>query len=120
MSEINYREFTFATPFLCRVQDGNIYDTQGNHIGVSLAIHKESLELLRKYKAILEEHGIIKREKSPAELQEEMQASVSALTSMVKSLSDKIERLEGRDDKQGNNNGDCKPVQGKSIPATGK
>jgi hypothetical protein len=102
--DVNYRELSFASPFLCLIKDGNIFDAQNNHIGVTLAAHKEALDLLKNYKSLLEEHGIIQKQKSPEELQKEMQMSVSALTNMVQSLTEKIERLESKNDKQGSSN----------------
>ena len=90
MNQFNYT-------MLCAVDNEKIYqvDQYGRkEIGVTSKIYTDTLELLKKfqekseqYKKMLEDAGILKKEKSVQEIQEEQ-------TAMIKALSEQIAKLQ--------------------------
>ena len=90
MNQFNYT-------MLCAVDNEKIYqvDQYGRkEIGVLMKHYTDTMELLKKfqekseeYKKMLEDAGILKKEKSVQEIQEEQ-------TAMIKALSEQIAKLQ--------------------------
>lgn len=83
---------TQSAPLLCCIENEKIMqlDYAGRpvkEVGVTAAQYQEALKVIQSYKDKLIEAGILKKEKSPQELQEET-------NNMLKSLIDKVNNLE--------------------------
>ena len=117
MENFNYREFNSTTPsFLGYVNQGKIFNTYNQQIGVSLDEYNRVLGIAKDYKKVLEEKGIIEKEKTPEEINKELQATISKqseimakMTETIQAINEKVILLE-KSNGQDQNNESSKPI----------
>ena len=111
MENFNYREFNSTTPsFLGYVNQGKIFNTYNQQVGVSLDEYNRVLNIAKDYKKILEEKGIIEKEKTPEEINKELQKTISKqaeimaqMTETIRSINEKVTLLEVKNGQEQNN-----------------
>ena len=117
MENFNYREFNSTTPsFLGYVNQGKIFNTYNQQIGVSLEEYNRVLGIAKDYKKVLEEKGIIEKEKTPEEINKELQSTISKqaeimakMTETIQAINKKVTLLE-KSNGQDQNNESSKPI----------
>ena len=117
MENFNYREFNSTTPsFLGYVNQGKIFNTYNQQIGVSMEEYNRVLGVAKDYKKVLEDKGIIEKEKTPEEMNKELQLTISKqaeimakMTETIQAINEKVTLLE-KGNGQDKDNGNCEQV----------
>lgn len=117
MENFNYREFNSTTPsFLGYINQGKIFNTYNQQIGVSMEEYNRVLGVAKDYKKVLEDRGIIEKEKTPEEMNKELHLTISKqaeimakMTETIQAINEKVTLLEKRNG-QDKDNGSCEQV----------
>lgn len=117
MENFNYREFNSTTPsFLGYINQGKIFNTYNQQIGVSMEEYNRVLGVAKDYKKVLEDRGIIEKEKTPEEMNKELHLTISKqaeimakMTETIQAINEKVTLLEKRNG-QDKDNGNCEQV----------
>lgn len=109
MDNFNYQQLTINNPnFLSYVNQGKIFNAYNNQqIGVTNDEYNKALNIAKEYKKVLEDKGIIEKEKTPEEIQKELQETIkrqnevmAQMADTIKSISDKVNDMEKKDVEQ--------------------
>lgn len=106
MENFNYREFNVNNPsFIGFVNQGKIFNSYNQQIGVTLEEYNKALNVAKEYKKVLEDKGIIPKEKTPEEIQKELQETINRqndvmakMAETIKLISEKVNNLEEKKD----------------------
>ncbi len=96
------------------VQNNKIYNQANQQVGVVLSEYQAAVDTAKGFQDSLYEHGILKRPKTPEQVNEELNVTIQTLLSTVTTLNDKITKLEEKNEnaQQKPNHGDGKQVSG--------
>lgn len=108
MENFNYREFNVNNPnFIGYINQGKIFNTYNQQIGVVLDEYNKAVNLAKEYKKVLEDKGIIEKQKTPEEIQKELQETIkrqnevmAKMADTIKSINDKVNNMEKKDVEQ--------------------
>lgn len=107
MENFNYQQLTINNPnFLSYVNQNKIFNAYTNQqIGVTLEEYNKALNVAKEYKKILEDKGIIEKERTPEEMQRELQEVIkhqnevmAQMADTIKAINDKVNNLEEKKD----------------------
>lgn len=107
MDNFNYQQLTINNPnFLSYVNQGKIFNAYTNQqIGVTIEEYNKALNIAKEYKKVLEDKGIIEKQKTPEEIQKELQETINRqnevmakMAETIKSISEKVNNLEEKKD----------------------
>ena len=112
-----------TTSFIGFVQNGKIFNSYGQQLGYVTDEYNKAIETAKGYEKVLYDKGILTKPKSPEEINQELQdtlrqtqAMMADMSSALVALSDKVNNLEKKDDRQTVN---AKPSRSVSRPAEG-
>ena len=108
MENMNYREFNFNMPsFVGYVSGTKIYNTYNQQVGVTNEEYNKAVNLAKEYKKVLEDKGIIEKQKTPEELLKESLAQQNEvllqMTQTIKQLNEKVQSLEKKNEQTNGN-----------------
>ena len=65
-------------------------------IGVKREVYEEALNIAEEYKKVLEEHGLIEKERTPEEMAAEQAKLLNSINSSLQTILDRVDDLDGR------------------------
>lgn len=108
--------------FVGFIREGKIYNSNGQQVGYINDEYNKAIQVSRDYEKILYDKGILTRPKTPEEINQELQATLSktqemmaTMASTITALNDKVQKLEGGKDGQ-----ELRNDNGEQIPGTGE
>lgn len=108
-----------ASGFVGFVRDGKIHNSAGQHIGYTVDEFNKLMAVAKGYEQKLYDAGILTKPKTPEEINQELQATLSktqemmaTMASTINALNDKVQKLEGGKDGQELRNDNGEQVSG--------
>ena len=107
MENFNYQQLTINNPnFLSYINQNKIFNAYNNQqIGVTLDEYNKAVNIAKEYKKILEDKGIIEKEKTPEEMQKELQETIkrqsevmAQMADTIRAINEKVNSLEEKKD----------------------
>lgn len=96
--------------FVGYISGGRVFNTYNQAIGYTNDEYNKMVDTAKEYQQVLYDKGILTKPKTPEEINQEMQNTLSRAQSMIENmagtisaLTDKIAKLEKEDAKQVNN-----------------
>ena len=96
-----------TTSFIGFVQNGKIFNSYGQQLGYVTDEYNKALDTAKEYEKVLYDKGILTKPKSPEEINKELQDTLrqtqvmmSEMSSALVALSDKVNSMEKKDDRQ--------------------
>lgn len=95
MDNFNYQQLTINNPnFLTYINQGKIFNAYTNQqVGVTNDEYNKAVNLAKEYKKVLEDKGIIEKQKTPEEVQKELQAIISHQSEIMSKMADTIKAI---------------------------
>lgn len=96
-----------TTSFIGFVQNGKIFNSYGQQLGYVTDEYNKAIDTAKEYEKVLYDKGILTKPKSPEEINQELQealrqtqAMMSDMSSALVALSNKVNSMENKDDRQ--------------------
>lgn len=96
-----------TTSFIGFVQNGKIFNSYGQQLGYVTDEYNKAIETAKGYEKVLYDKGILTKPKSPEEINQELQDTLrqtqtmmADMSSALMALSDKVNKMESKDDRQ--------------------
>lgn len=84
--------------FVGFVQDGKIFNSTGQQVGYTTDEYNKAMQVAQGYEKILYEKGILTKPKTPEEINQELQKTLTQMQSAMSVLVAKVEKLENGDE----------------------
>ncbi len=84
--------------FVGFVRDGKIFNSTGQQVGCTTDEYNKAIQIARDYEKVLYDKGILVKPKTPEEINQELQKTLSQMQTAMNALVEKVEKLESGDE----------------------
>lgn len=110
-------ENTNTQSFIGYIQQGKIFNSFGQQLGVSSDEYNKAIETAKGFETILYEKGILQKPKTPEEINQELQMTLrqtqemmASMAQSIASLNCEVKSLKDQQNEQADNNECSKPL----------